>query len=98
MNIVCVLIKSKQINLDTEKNKMKDYKKKQAKRFKNKSQNTFITLDQSGKRQDIITGIQQVNRLLNFHSVHNNLTPSEVRDNSGQLRVLYAKLWELDAK
>ncbi len=88
----------KRINHFGYEKKMKDYKKKQAKRFKNKAQNSLISSDQSGRRQDIITGIQQVNRLLNFHSVHNNLTPSEVRDNSGQLRVLYAKLWELDSK
>ncbi len=77
---------------------MKDYKKRQLKQFKNRAQDTFNSAEQSSRRQDILESIQQINRLLNFHSVHNNLTLSEERDNSAQLRALYSKLWDLDAK
>ncbi len=77
---------------------MKDYRKRQLKQFKNRTQSTFNSAERSGRRQDIIESIQQINRLLNFNSVHNNLTSLEEKENSDQLRNLYSKLWVLDEK
>ena len=77
---------------------MKKNKKSHFKSTKHKEKIIIAASSQSGPRQDIIDGFQQINRLLNYNIDHNNLSVAEVKENSKELRTLYNKLWSMDVK
>ena len=80
---------------------MKKTKKSKKNHFtstKHKEEVILSVSNPSGPRQDIIAGIQQINRLLNYNIEHKNLSPIEVKESSNELRSLYGKLWEMDLK
>ena len=77
---------------------MKKTKKTHLNSTKHREKIILTADNQSGPRQDIIAGIQQINRLLNYNIEHKNLSSAEVKENSKELRTLYNKLWDMDAK
>ena len=77
---------------------MKKNKKSHFKSTKHREKIILTVDNHSGPRQDIIAGIQQINRLLNYNIDHKNLSSVEVKENSRELRALYNKLWDMDAK